>query len=83
MTHDPLCPFRPAQTGVCDRPIASNISCAVLHISQPEVPCQCELIAEVRVATLRDAVSALREANLFSRDYLLAVDAIKGLGGER
>ena len=49
MTHDPLCPYRPAQSDVCDRPFSDrNISCAVMHVSRPEIPCQCDFIAKVR-----------------------------------
>ena len=68
MTHDPLCPYRPAQSGVCDRPFSDpNISCAVLHVSQPEIPCQCDLIARVRADTItrmEQSVKAVRDDTL-------------------
>ena len=63
MTHDPLCPYRPARSGACDRPFRDpNISCAVMHVSRPEIPCQCALIAKVRADERKKA--GARVANI-------------------
>ena len=63
MIHDPMCPYRPAQSDVCDRPFSDrNISCAVMHVAKPEIPCQCQLIAKVRADERSRKGTCWREA---------------------
>lgn len=98
MTHDPLCPVgvKPWEDTDCCQTCNPGETPSWEHTCQCALIAKVRADERKRVglrrnnvwddayaAALRDAVETLREANLFSRDYFLAVAAIEALGEKR
>jgi len=66
MTHDPLCPI----SNACKSPCSMG-RCAECSLEKEN--CQCDLIAKVREATLREVMAAV----------LKIYDAIEALGEQQ